>query len=96
MLEVLAAHNCRHAECGPGIHEKTIEMTGTDYDQLLVLYYNAFGSPFACDDPLNGLTHTLSFIDKPAVMHETITNTSRHYTVRVKLMKLPTAPSGQP
>jgi hypothetical protein len=96
MLEVLAAHNAAMPSAGEGIHEKTIELTGTDYDQLLVLYYNAFGSPFACDDPVTGQILTLSFIDKPAVLQEKITNTSRHYTVHMKLMKVPTVPSGSP
>jgi hypothetical protein len=92
MLEVLAAHNAAMPNAGGGIHEKTIELTGTDYDQLLVLYYNAFGTPFSCQDQKGGVTHTLSFVDKPAVVQETISNEARHYTVHVKLMRLPTAP----
>ena len=38
------------------------------------------------------MTYTLSFVDKPAVVHKTITNAARHYTARVKLMKLPPLP----
>ncbi len=80
-----------------GIHEKTVDLPGSDYDQLLVLYYESFGSPFSCTDPQRGVTHTLSFVDKPAVVQETISNAARHYTVHVKLMKLPTAPgAGEP
>ena len=78
-----------------GIHEKTIELTGSDYDQLLVLYYNAFCSPFYCEDSQKKLTYTLSFVDKPAVERETISDTARQYTVHVKLMKLPGVPSQQ-
>jgi hypothetical protein len=89
LLEILAAHNAAMPSEGEGIHEKTIEMAGSDYDQLLVLYYNAFGSPFSCEDQQKGVTHILSFVDKPAVVQETITNAARHYTVHVKLMKLP-------
>jgi hypothetical protein len=89
MLEVLAAHSAAMPIAGEGIHEKTIELNGTDYDQLLVLYYNSFGSRFSCKDPHNGVTHTVSFVDKPAVVQETTTNSARHYTVSVKLMKLP-------
>ena len=55
-----------------GIHEKTIELNGSDYDQLLVLYYNAFGTPFSCEDPIKGFIHTLSFVDKPTVLQETV------------------------
>ena len=77
-----------------GIHEKTIELNGSDYDQLLVLYYNAFGSPFDCEDPQKKVTHRLSFVDKPVVVRETISETARHYTVHVALMKLPMGPSG--
>jgi hypothetical protein len=91
-LEVLAAHNAAMPSAGEGIHEKTIEMAGSHYDQLLVLYYEAFGSPFACEDKQKGMTHTLSFVDRPAVVQQTITNEARHYRIHVKLMKLPTAP----
>ena len=97
ILEVIAAHNSAMPSAGEGIHEKKIEMAGSEYDQLLVLYYESFGSPFSCNDPQKGVTYTLSFVDKPAVVHETITNAARHYTARVKLMKLPPAPgSGRP
>ncbi len=92
ILEVLASHNAAMPGAGEGIHEKTIELDGSDYDQLLVLYYNSFGSPFSCKDPQNEVTHTLSFVDKPAVVQETLSNAARHYTVHVKLLKLPTAP----
>jgi hypothetical protein len=92
MLEILAAHNSAMPSAAEGIHEKTVEMAGSLYDQLLVLYYNSFGSPFSCEDPPRKVTHTLSFVDKPAVVKETISNAARHYTVHVKLMKLPTAP----
>jgi hypothetical protein len=92
MLEVLAAHNAVMPSAAEGIHEKTIELNGSDYDQLLVLYYNAFGTPFFCEDPVKGLIHTLSFVGKPAVVQETISNAARHYTVHVKVMKLPPAP----
>ncbi len=89
MLEVLAAHNAAMPSAGEGIHEKTIELDGSLYDQLLVLYYNAFGTPFCCEDAQHGMTYTLSFVDKPAMVQETITTVARHYTVHVKLMKLP-------
>ncbi len=92
MLEVLAAHNAAMPSACDGIHDKTLEIAGSAYDQLLVLYYNTFGTPFSCEDPQNGVTHTVSFVDKPAVAQETITNSARHYTVHVKLLKLPTAP----
>jgi len=97
MLEILAEQNAALPSAGQGIHEKTIELGGDEFDQLMVLYYNAFGSPFSCEDQQRGVTYTLSFVDKPAVVQETITSVSRHYTVHVKLMKLPTAPcSGGP
>ncbi len=92
MLEVLAAHNAAMPSVGEGIHEKTVEMAGSDYDQLLVLYYNAFGTPFSCKDAQHGVTHTLSFADKPAVVQDTLTSTTRRYTVKVKLLKLPAVP----
>jgi hypothetical protein len=76
-----------------GIHEKTVELSGSDYDQLLVLYYHAFCSPFYCEDPHKKMRHTLSFVDKPAVMRETVSDRARQYTVHVKLMKLPDVPS---
>ena len=96
ILEVLAAHNAATPSAGEGMHGKAIELTGTEYGQLLLLYYNAFGTSFACDDPVNGLTHTVSFIDKPAVVQVKLSNTSRHYTVHMKLMKSPTVPGGSP
>jgi hypothetical protein len=89
MLEILGPNASTSTE---GIHEKSVELNGSDYDQLLVLYYNSFGSPFSCKDQQRSLSHTLSFVDKPTVVRETITNAARHYTVYVKLMKLPTAP----
>ncbi|MCE3224421.1 MAG: hypothetical protein K0S58_2601 [Nitrospira sp.] len=92
MLEILAARNAAMPSAGQGIHEKTVEMSGTEYDQLMVLFYNAFGSPFSCQDPQKGVTYTLSFVNKPAVVRETIANAARHYTIHVKLAKLPTAP----
>jgi hypothetical protein len=92
MLDVLGAHNAAMPSAGEGIHEKTLELVGTDYDQLMVLYYNAFGSPFSCEDQQRGVTYILSFVDKPAVVQETISNEARHYTVHVKLMKLPPIP----
>ncbi len=92
MLEILAVHNAAMPRTGQGIHEKTLELEGTDFDQLMVLFYNAFGSPFSCTDPQKGVTHTLSFVEKPTVIQETITNAARHYRVHVKVMKLPTVP----
>jgi hypothetical protein len=64
MLEILAAHNDAMPRAGEGIHEKTVELNGTDNDQLLVFYYNSFGSPFSCEDPQRNVTYTLSFVDK--------------------------------
>ncbi len=76
-----------------GIHEKTLELSGTEYDQLTVFFYNTIGSPFPCRHPQDGTEYTLSFVEKPMVVHETLTKDSRHYTVRMKLMKLPTIPA---
>lgn len=90
MLEVLAAHNAATPSAAEGIHEKTVEMAGDLYDQLIVLYYQAFGTPLSCDDPKTGTRHTVSFIDQPSVVHQTISDHVRQYTVHVKLMKLPT------
>lgn len=95
MLEVITAHNAAMPSAAEGIHEKTVEMTGSLYDQLLVLYYQAFGTPFSCEDSASGEKHTLSFIDKPAVVGETTTDQTRRCRVHVKVMKLPTVPSGQ-
>jgi hypothetical protein len=89
---MLAAHNAGMPSAGEGIHEKTVDLHGSDYDQLLVLYYNALGTPFSCEDAQLGMTYTLSFVDKPTVVQETITNEARHYRVHVKLVKLPTIP----
>lgn len=72
-----------------GIHENPIELNGSDYDQLLVLFYTAFGGPFSCQDPQNSMTYSLSFTEKPEVIQETITSETRHYTARVSVMKLP-------
>lgn len=98
MLEILAVQSAPTSmNTGQGIHEKTVDLQGSDYDQLLVLYYEAFGSPFSCTDPQKGVDYTLSFVDKPTVVQETITTEARHYRVHVKVMKLPTAPgSGGP
>lgn len=96
MLEILAVQNKPTSmDTAQGIHEKTIEMGGTDYDQLMVLFYNAFGSPFSCSDPQKGMDYILSFVEKPAVVQETIGNEARHCTVHVKLMKLPTIPNSK-
>jgi hypothetical protein len=89
MLETLGEDASTLTE---GIHEKAVQLNGSDYDQLLVLYYNTFGSPFSCQDPQKHVTYTLSFVDQPAVLQQTVSNEARHYTVHVKLMKLPTVP----
>ena len=96
VLEVLTAETApvrESSDPGPistqGIHDKTMSLQGEDFDQLMVLYYQAFGSPFSCHDEKKGIEHTLSFVNKPEVLRETITNDSRQYTVRIQLMKLP-------
>lgn len=96
MLEVLAAYDGAMPSAAEGIHEKTVEMAGSLYDQLLVLYYQAFGTPLSCEDPQNGARHTLSFIDKPTVVHQTMIDQTRHCSIHVKVMKLPTAPGERP
>jgi hypothetical protein len=96
MLEVLAAHNAAMPSAGEGIHEKIVGLNGSTYDQLLVLYYETFGSPFSCQDPQTEVNYTLSFVEKPTIVQETITNDARHYTVRVKLVKLPPVPGSGP
>ncbi len=75
-----------------GIHEKSLELTGTEYDQLTVFFYNTFGSPFSWHNAQDGTEYTLSFVEKPVVAQEPLIDQSRHYTVLVKLMKLPTVP----
>lgn len=93
MLEILAVQNASTPpKTGQGIHEKTIELCGHEFDQLMVLFYNAFGSPFSCTDTAKEVDHTLSFVEKPVVLQQTVTSEARHYTVHVKLMKLPTVP----
>ncbi|ULA61745.1 MAG: hypothetical protein LZF60_360092 [Nitrospira sp.] len=94
MLEVLAAHHAAMPRAAEGIHEKTVEMAGSLYDHLLVLYYQAFGTPFLCEDSDSGEMHTLSFIDKPAVVRQTVTDQTRQCSIHLKVMKLPTVSSG--
>ena len=96
VLEVLTAETAPVRESSDqqpistqGIHDKTMALQGEDFDQLMVLYYHAFGSPFSCHDEKKGIEHTLSFVNKPEVLRETITDDSRQYTVRIQLLKLP-------
>lgn len=72
-----------------GIHEKTLDLNGSDFDELMVLYYHAFGSSFSCSDRHHGVTHNVSFVDKPCVITQQLTEDSRRYTVLIQLMKLP-------
>ncbi len=55
-----------------GIHEQTLELVGTEYDQLMVFFYNTFGNPFLCRHPQDKTEYTLSFVEKPVVVRETL------------------------
>jgi hypothetical protein len=72
-----------------GIHQKTLDVNGSDFDELMVLYYHAFGSSFSCVDREHGVTHNVSFVDKPCVITQQLTESARRYRVVIQLMKLP-------
>jgi hypothetical protein len=70
------------------LYEKTVVLQDEDFDHLMRLFSNTFGSSFSCHDPQKGMDYTLSFMEKPEVVKLELASNSKQYTVRIQLRLL--------